>query len=399
MNTHAKGDSCKSSARELHEALLSRLGSGSLVEWHRHNYPTTEVDSYLYLYRRQLERGLSQCSRIFLDTNYWVQLRDAVMGRADGEAVVLLGLIREVVGSRRAICVGHISSVSEIAKQGGESLKASARLFDELTEGLVAASPQELRFFELLQFMAARSGQPSPSGTACWTKIGQVAKSGIPNYLPPSCSEADRRVVEKCALDAIWNMTLEDVFALFGWQVRETLSTDVDSDVIGQVEALKSTHKAAQRSRQMARIEEFSSLMHSSLLSEFVEQFIVLGRSVGKPVERDAALRRLQRVIDLAIKDFKDETLDLLLPNAAITTELFVLHERSSTTRRLTTNDWQDWQHAAVALPYCDYFLTERHLANQLTNVLHADRQYSCRVVSDIRQAIEEMRQLLDCPK
>lgn len=377
----------------LQESLLTQVGGPRLVDWHRHKGTSINADDYLALYRRLLDHGISQCLRIYLDTNYWIGLRDAEMGRGSDEKRELLRQIREVVRARQAICVGHVSTISELSKQEGESLKATARLYDELTEGLVIAAPPELRFFELLQFMTSKSGQPAPSTAPCWTKVGQAMKSGLPNFMPEPCSESDRRVVRKCALDALWNMRLEDMFEQFGWEPTDKLDTAPDAGAIQQVEELKLSRKTKRRSRKKARVEEFSTLLHSTHLDEFIEHLLLLAR--GRPLDRHAATQSVTQAISFAIDDFRCDRLGALLPNAVISTELYVLHESASMERKLTAKDWQDWQHAAVALPYCDYFFTERHLANQLTSVLRLDTRYRCRVGSSVSYALEELRTLV----
>ena len=57
----------------------------------------------------------------------------------------------------------------------------------------------------------------------------------------------------------------------------------------------------------------------------------------------------------------------------------------------LTNNDCVDWSHAAAALPYCDMFLTERHLAHQLRQKIRADQQFGCEVIGTIEEALSKL--------
>lgn len=50
-------------------------------------------------------------------------------------------------------------------------------------------------------------------------------------------------------------------------------------------------------------------------------------------------------------------------------------------TRRYRENDFHDFSHAVAALPYFDYFATERSLAHLISTQLKLDRRYRAQVV------------------
>jgi len=50
-------------------------------------------------------------------------------------------------------------------------------------------------------------------------------------------------------------------------------------------------------------------------------------------------------------------------------------------TRRYRENDFHDLSHAVAALPYFDYFATERSLAHLISTQLKPDRRYRSQVV------------------
>ena len=102
-----------------------------------------------------------------------------------------------------------------------------------------------------------------------------------------------------------------------------------------------------------------------------------------------ALLRDIQTAEDLAVSSFANRSLGRLLPGLAIPTELYVLYETNTQSiSPLTTNDWFDWSHAAIALPYCNVFLTERGLAHRLRHEIKADVQYDCKVVGTLEEAL-----------
>lgn len=86
---------------------------------------------------------------------------------------------------------------------------------------------------------------------------------------------------------------------------------------------------------------------------------------------------------------FAQRTIGSLLPSTAILAELYALYESAPNRKPLSTNEWADWNHAAAALPHCDFFLTERNLAHLIRQELRADVQYGCAVAGKLQEAIE----------
>lgn len=295
--------------RLAQQALLDRVGGKSLVGWHRSHYTNVDADQYLDLYRQQLLRGMQECLRIYLDTSYWVRLRDAQIGRGSNSAVALLARLRALVRSRRVICIGHASVFLELAKQSSESLRITAHLFDELTEGVVLAPARELRFFELVRFVAARTGQPAPSETSCWSKIARVLKTALPEQMPGPCTYFDRQVILKCAIDVAWQTRLEDLFAQLGWQTKESLNADIEADVIQKVEALKRAWLADGRTRKQVRTAEFSALLRDSVAAEFVDDLLELAKRTGRNLDRVKAEKLTHDLVQEAIRAFASNSL------------------------------------------------------------------------------------------
>jgi len=63
--------------------------------------------------------------------------------------------------------------------------------------------------------------------------------------------------------------------------------------------------------------------------------------------------------------------------------------------QRFQDNDFYDFRHATAALPYCDYFFTEKRLAHLLTqNLLGLDKFYQCTVKSKEKEAISYLQEL-----
>lgn len=376
----------------VNEELLARLGGEKLVSWHRANGVDVRPSVYLDRYRKVLLSGLSHARVIYLDTNYWVWLRQAELGGGTTEAQLLLRTLRAMVRSREVVCVSQLNSFLELGKQEKSSLRVTARLLDELTEGISIASIQDIRAWDCGQFISAKLGIPMQEELSNWTKVGQIHKNALPDKMPGHVTTAGRDVVLKALTDFFWNATFEEMFSQFSWATKHILNADLDPEVIARVNERKLKQLAEGQSREQVRLFEFSQYVNECLRPIFTDQLRTWNILHRFPDGLDGFMHQLQAVMDAAVNDFKARTLGKFLPSAAIPVELYTLYETGNPKERLATNDWADWNHAAAALPHCDVFLTERQLAHQLCQELGADKQYDCAVIGTLEDALSELK-------
>ncbi len=101
---------------------------------------------------------------------------------------------------------------------------------------------------------------------------------------------------------------------------------------------------------------------------------------------------KLQDMIDLIVRTFILKRNADFFPGIAIIAGLDAAI-RCSRDRAFTKNDFDDIRHAAIALPFADYFFTENSLCHLLTTKpLQYDRKYSVQVVSKPEQVLAVLR-------
>jgi len=379
------------------EALLARVGGADLVRWHRANAPDIDVDTYLLSYRSVLVRGIQATKIIYLDTNFWIRLRDAENAEFTGalaaaDARALLTRLRALTKTRSVICVGHAASFLELVKQSPQSLRVSARIFDQLSDGIVIAPPDEQRYCEARDFVFDNLGLPEPNALGYWSKIGQVVTSQLPATLQ-NIPDGSRQAVGKALLDVLWNAGLEEVLAQFNWDPRMKLNSDIDSETIARVESRKAQQLADRKSRQAIRVETFSEHIVTNYATLFHRQLHRCNAFEGYGWNARTINDKCDALIEETIACFRADRMGFRLPMAVLLSELYSLYEFDAG-YELTCNDWVDWQHAAAALPHSDVFFTEAHLAHQLKNVLHADEKFNCTIASNLDEAIDILDEL-----
>lgn len=370
------------------EDLVSTIGGKEFVHWHRNNGKNIDAAVYLERYRSVLLSGLSRTKLFYLDTNYWVRLRDAELGCGTPEAARLLQTLRAMVRSREVLCVSHFHSFLEIGTQEEASLRVTARLLDELTEGVMIASPADLLAWECAEFIGAKLGLSLLHDLCAWTKIGQFHKHELPTV---PVTKADRNVILKSLIDTLWNASFEHVLGAFEWKTKSRLNASLKPEVLAQVEARKQKQAVIGLSREQTRLNEFSQVVNGELRPVFASQLRNWHIQHEFPKGVAALSRHLQVVLDAAVSEFKTRTLGRLLPSVSIRTELYALYEMDRKKGPLTNNDWVDWNHAAAALPYCDMFFTEKHLAHLLRTELKADQQFGCEVFGTMEEALRRL--------
>lgn len=374
------------------ETLLHRLGGENLLGWHHSNGESIESSEYLERYRRVLLSGLSRSRLIYLDTNYWIRLRDAELGRGKPEAIRLLQTLRAMVRSREVLCVSHLHSFLEIGKQEEDCLRVTASLLDEFAESVAISSPNDLLAWECSEFIRIKLGLNLQSNLCVWTKVGQIHTHKLPDKMPRPATQAGTNAVLKALIDTQWSVTFEEIFTYFNWETKSRLNADIDPQVLAQIEERKKEQYPKGLSREQIRRYEFSEVVSFRLRPIFTELISEWHRQHGFPDGLSAVLRQLGEVLTTAKNEFNDRTLGHFLPCVAIPTELYTLYETNHQKRTpLTNNDNFDWNHAAAALAYCDMFFTERHLAHQLRNELKADKQYGCEVFGNLDEVLKRL--------
>jgi hypothetical protein len=162
--------------------------------------------------------------RIYLDTKFWIYLRDALAGvPAEPLHTDLLALLVDLVQSGRAICPLADCAFVELLKQRDRGRRlATARVMDLLSQGVALRSHDERIRAEILHFIRRHTSDPDqlyPLEQMVWTRSGFVMGEIRPvrEDFPPAMTEALAKVFD----DLVWISTLEERLSHFD-QAPET---------------------------------------------------------------------------------------------------------------------------------------------------------------------------------
>ena len=344
---------------------------------------------------RRLELGKSMLTRqrVYLDTCFWIRLRDLEPGDPERDSLAsLLKSLIDGVESGRIICPIEGSHLIELFKQNDPvSRERTVHLMDRLSQGNCLAPPEDRRKIELMHFLRKHTGTDSSQlyepRELVWTRVADIFGSPVPDK--PSWTAQQRRDVQAGFQAYLWGQGVRDVMSILRWTAQPPMP-----DLTSLVKALN--EEKVEASNQERSIE---ALLRSELaggldaLADVLRDPLVYpyssktGREPSASERMDTTLaRQLARIIHDA---YRKNTLGQQLPSLTIPARLHAA-KRWDRSRKYRNNDIVDFWHAAAALPYCDVFVADNDLAALITSgTVQLDRLMECRVVSTAASAIE----------
>ena len=185
-------------------------------EFHKNN-PGESVEKYIKRKRVELSHEIRKSKKIYLDTNYWILLRDArTKGNVDCRIAKLLHLIEGLVKSGQVVCPISTDTFWEIRKQADvNTLKATIKIIDDLSKGIIILSLPERFDFELIDFVRTKlKHSVYSSDELIWTKISYIFGFVTPvsKTLPSDIDKA----IQKAFIDQMWVLSLADMYEQLG---------------------------------------------------------------------------------------------------------------------------------------------------------------------------------------
>lgn len=346
--------------------------------------PEITFDNYAKKKKVQLGEELSKKSKIYFDTKYWVLLCEAYLGReANKLQSKLLHLVIELHDSG-----GYIFPISEdifleVIKQTDEStLSVTVELIDKLSRGVTLVSAEERFQVEFFHFLEEKSGEEiHPLHNLVWNKLAYTM--GLQTPTNPLFSEATNRNIQKAFLDQMWAVSLSDMVAKADFS-----SFPHTPDISEKLNKGKTTHINENNSFKQMFLSELAGILdiNKSMFEEIMiyKYETATGQRISQ--EEYAKSNSGQKLANLVYHSFRLNKVTSELPSYRIIAGLHA-STRWNTTQQYEANDMYDFRHAAAALPYCDYFFTEKRLCHQVTQKMLAyDQLYSCNVAWKLKE-------------
>lgn len=363
-------------------------------DYHFQN-PDQSLEAYAGRKRLELGRELQSAKKIYLDTKFWLFLRDIRLERrADQHLALLLELLTTLVKKGLAICPISADTFMEVFKQTDSiTRRVTVQVIDELSKGVGLLQPEERIQLELLHLVREKTrGAESVHrlDELAWTKVAYVLGFSTPalDDLPAALE----RAMQKAFLDQMWTITLTDMLDILGSNAASVPRFKDTSDLQnrGKLDNLSDYSSF----KQLFLIELASVLeVYKSTLSDLMQY--VYESDHGEQITNDESTGKSgDGLASVIYKGFEKNKIKNELPTFRIMAGLHAA-VRWDAKRKYKRNDEHDFQHAVAALPYCDFFLTEkslRHLVNDRN--LQFSSFFRCRTFSDISDALSGLTQI-----
>ncbi len=179
-----------------------KIDSGSFGSTFSHHLLHPEISLERHVRAKVLEtadRVLAR-KRIYLDTRFWVDLREVRLGRRrDPTYEELLRTLIDLVRGGHAICPINANIFAEILKQRDETTRlATAKLIDELSLG-IAIQPEDERIGTEIHhcFLRSQLGADAlePLERLVWTSVSYLLGYTFPTF--DGIGEAEMLALQK----------------------------------------------------------------------------------------------------------------------------------------------------------------------------------------------------------
>jgi hypothetical protein len=334
-----------------------------------------------------LGRQLGGRKAVYLDTNFWIILRKALLGEGTKRTVHLLDLLRAKVASGQIFCPISDAVFHEIIKQTDPASRIdTAIIVDELSIGVSLITQRSRIHAEISYFMHSFSHghDLEPLKHLVWCKIPYCL--GFVHLDVPKLGPHTNLTLQKSTFNVMWSTSLQHLMATStistGGFDQDRITRDLNEGIGAHKGELRSFAQAyAIEANGIAEV--CSEIAANVMVDIAAKKGIALNApTLGELQESKRQFKNLMRVVLV-----KNKGRDILRSMHILAT----LHAslRWDKARKLKDNDLPDFNHATAALAYCDAFFTEAPLRAMVTaSNVALDKRYGCHVIATIDEAI-----------
>jgi hypothetical protein len=356
--------------------------------------PHVSINEHIRRLCQGLGISLSRRRAIYLDTRYWIFLRDAALGcpQKPAHAILLTELQSRVVAGD-LFCPLSDATFCELLKQTRpDSRQVTSEIVDQLSLGVALCGEHQRMSTELYYLLNRNSAGSNlaPIAHMVWVRLPYVLGFTYPSQrqLP---SHVDL-VLQKAFTDYLWSMSMVDIVRVLD---GSTPPGDYNSSA-QRLNASNAQHADEVRDFRTTYIDEIAGGLE--LFAEFAAEIIEKQMTAsGETVLDSSQTARRQRVreahaalISVAQAGRGSDAFPTLHAHAKCHTAI-----RRDKRRRLRGNDLIDFHHALGAVVYCDAFFTDNPMRVFLTtSPVALDVEFACNVISDESAALSCVRTL-----
>ena len=341
-----------------------------------------EINRHIATERRKIWASIKDLKLIYLDVNFWIRLRDEDLNRHKDQS--FLNLARELVKTKK--CLFPISEITfwEVLKQHDDkTVKTTLDLIEELSGGVSLILEAERRMFEFSHFYRAKSEQDV-------YELQELVWESLPISLGYKYLFSIQDLKgQKSFYDLLKTVKLVELVNILDQnRIRKPFK---HKDDIEKLNLNKEKFKNDYRSfKQLFEIElkGFIDLHKNSIM----ESIWFLNNNNSNYLSDEKIENEADIYINELCTGIANGQISKELPYYRIIPALHSM-VRWNKEQKFEENHSMDFLHASFALPYCDFFFTERQLCTMIIQ-LKLDTLYSCKIHKNIATIIVELKNI-----
>ena len=362
------------------------------------NNDTGDFETYVRNKRLDLGESLLKQRRVYLDTKYWIHIRDVYLNRAENSLhKEILDELKRLRSTGSTICPISYSIFSELLYQSDPvTRKATAEMIDELSDDCTIQPLFEVFKRELIHFVT-KCTKPNTKlfdiSQMVWTKatfvLGDVFLSLENSPLPQKQAVA----MQKCMDDLFWSTKLSemlDALPLSDGKEQANNARLADAITAGKFENQNEsdTFDKLFLDEVTGVVDAFADIMGDLMV------YLAQERGMSETPSMADALQGGKMLGYLVRAAFEHKKLTTELPTVSIPASLHAA-VRLDKKRKFKKGDFEDFHHATLAVPYFDVFLTESSLQHLLRSKdIDAEKKYGCTVLSTAQEVLNHLKTL-----
>jgi hypothetical protein len=348
--------------------------------------PHISPQDYFISLRDELGGELIRKHRIYLDTRYWVLLRDAMLGSPQRSShTAILDQLRGLVRDGAVVCPISDAAYVEVMQQSDARTRlATAELMDELGCQSAITSEKNRIQSEFVDFLRPSGGDGLGIKDKVWVKVGFVLGENVP--YASDLDAATNSLFQKSVIDHMWQLSVSE-FAKQGHDDKMARTVAASAEVVnGRIVKYASEI----RSFKQAFAAEVSGCV--KLFDDRVAKMILSAHLQTLPEHKLEEYKTATRNILFAASTLRPDVAAMRMPTLYVYARCHAAI-RWDKNRRVDGNWLLDIHHACVAAGYYDAMFTETPLKVLLTSGHVAlEKTYGISILSREEEVIEYLK-------
>lgn len=343
------------------------------------------IEDYSEQFKIELGEIVLKRHRIYLDTKYWIFMRDASLGKATTVQADIYKKLKCLVKKEVAICPLSPHIFEELMNIGDKEKRLNmAQVMDELSKQVCFIDPLSIVGQELLSFV--RHCQAKAEGKSLFnpakyvfTKVAFVLGELYP------------------AVGGISSEQMNDIRIQFFDHLSKFTLVEMLNTMKNDFPQKNSENLIAQLNKGKDNNQDWKSF-HEVFMHEIAGILDIVKDDIEKLwmylYENVRESESVQLLSNCIYQAFDQNKINKELPFFHINASLHALI-RYNKSQRYDRNDLIDFSHTAWALPYCDGFFTEKPLHDWICGkLLQLDKIYETQVLCQEEEVLTALNKL-----